>query len=124
MCTQYKNSTNGPTTSLFQHLEYRYSLRRTQASVDHDNWEESYCQERVNCNNETKIDLITKSIQRAFTSKCVAELREETYKKQVTNSVTEDRSKVLYEAISQEDKIVIDSIEGQLQEEAFTDKKH
>ena len=26
-----KNSTIGPTTSLFQHLEYRYSLRRTQA---------------------------------------------------------------------------------------------
>ena len=57
--TVLKNSTIGPTTSLFQHLEYRYSLRRAQASVDRDNREESYCQERVNCNNETKMDLIT-----------------------------------------------------------------
>ena len=57
--TVLKNSTIGPTTSLFQHLEYRYSLRRTQASVDRDNREKSYCQERVNCNNETKMDLIT-----------------------------------------------------------------
>ena len=57
--TVLKNSTIGPTTSLFQHLEYRHSLRRAQASVDHDYCEESYCQERVNCNNETKMDLIT-----------------------------------------------------------------
>ena len=34
--TVLKNSTIGPTTSLFQHLEHRYSLRRTQATVDHD----------------------------------------------------------------------------------------
>ena len=33
--TVLKNSTIGPTTSLFQHLEYRSSLR-SQASVDHD----------------------------------------------------------------------------------------
>ena len=39
--TVLKNSTVGPTTSLFQHLEYRYSLRRAQASVDHDYCEES-----------------------------------------------------------------------------------
>ena len=57
--TVLKNSTIGPTTSLFQHLEYRYSLRRAQASVDRDNREESYCQERVSCNNETKMDQIT-----------------------------------------------------------------
>lgn len=48
-----KNSTIGPTSSLFQHLENRYSLRRTQALVDHDYCEETYCQERVDCNNET-----------------------------------------------------------------------
>jgi len=81
--TVLKNSTIGPTTSLFQLLEYRYSLRRTQASVDHDYCEKSYCQERDNCNNGTKMDLITNSIQRAFTSKCVAEVREETDKKQL-----------------------------------------
>ena len=75
--TVLKNSTIGPTTSLFQHLEYRYSLRRTQALVDHDYCEESYCQERVGCNNATKMDLITNSIQRAFTAKCVAEVRED-----------------------------------------------
>ena len=34
--TVLKNSTIGPTTSLFQHLEHRYSLRRTQATVNHD----------------------------------------------------------------------------------------
>ena len=39
--TVLKNSTIGP-TSLFQHLEYRYSLRRTQATVDLDYCEESY----------------------------------------------------------------------------------
>ena len=114
--TVLKNSTIGPKTSLFQHLEYRYSLRRAQASVDHDYCEESYCQERVSCNNETKMDLITKSIQRAFTAKCVAEVREEADKKQISNPVTVDTSKVLYEEISQEDKKVIASIEGQLQE--------
>ena len=62
------------------------------------------------------MDLITKSIQRAFTAKCVAEVREETDKKQISNPVTVDTSKVLYEEISQEDKKVIASIEGQLQE--------
>ena len=49
--TAPKNSTIGPSTSLFQHLEYKYSLRSTQASVDHDYCKESYFQERVNCNN-------------------------------------------------------------------------
>jgi len=39
-------------------LEYRYSSRSTQASVDQDYCKESYFQERVNCNNETKMDLI------------------------------------------------------------------
>ena len=56
--TVLKKSTIGPTTSLLQHLEYRYSLRRTQATVDLDYYEESYCQERVSCNYETKMDLI------------------------------------------------------------------
>jgi len=41
--TVLKNSTIGPTTSLFQHLQYRYSLRSTQASGDHDYCKESYC---------------------------------------------------------------------------------
>ena len=78
--TVLKNSTIGPTTSLFQHLEHRYSLRRTQATVDHDYCEESYCQERVNCNYETKLMyLITNSIKRAFTAKYVAEVREESH---------------------------------------------
>ena len=49
--TVLKNSTIGPSTSLFQHLEYRYPLRRTQASVNRDYCEESYCQERVDCND-------------------------------------------------------------------------
>ena len=62
------------------------------------------------------MDLITNSIQRAFTSKCVAEVREETDENQVSNPITVDASKVLYEASSQEDKKVIASIEGQLQE--------
>ena len=62
--TVLKNSTIGPTTSLFQHLEYRYSLRRTQATVDHDYCEESYCQERVNCNYETKMDLLPDHLYR------------------------------------------------------------
>jgi len=114
--TVLKNSTIGPTTSLFQHLEHRYSLRRTQATVNHDYCEESYCQERVNCNYETKMYLITNSIQRAFTAKYVAEVREETDKKQVSNPVAVDTSKVLDEAISQEDKKVIACIEAQLQE--------
>ena len=56
------------------------------------------------------MDLITKSIQRAFTAKCVAEVREETDKKQISNPVTVDSSKVLYEEISQEDKKVIASM--------------
>ena len=114
--TVLKNSTIGPTTSLFQHLEHRYSSRRTQATVNHDYCEESYCQERVNCNYETKMYLITNSTQRAFTAKYVAEGREETDKKQVSNSVAVDTSKILDEAISQEDKKVIASIEAQLQE--------
>jgi len=71
MYTVLKNSTIGPTTFL---LEYRYSLRSTQASVDHDYCKESYFQERVNCNNESKMDLITNSIQKAFTAKCVSEV--------------------------------------------------
>ena len=62
------------------------------------------------------MDLITNSIQRAFTAKCVAEVSEETDKKQVSNPVKVDTSKVLYEAISEEDKKVIASIEAQLQE--------
>ena len=47
------------------------------------------------------MDLIRKSIQRGFTSKCVAEVREdlETHKKQISNPVTVDTSKVLYEEI-------------------------
>ena len=58
-----------------------------------------------------------KNIQRAFTAKCVAEVREETDKKQISNPVTVDTSKVLYEEITQEDKKnTISSIEGQLQE--------
>ena len=110
-----KNSTFKPTTSLFQHLEYRYSLRKTQGLVDLDYCEESYCQERLNCNNETKMDLIANNIHRTFTAKCVAEVREETEKKQVSNPVTVETSTVLYEAISLEGKNVIASIEGQLQ---------
>ena len=38
------------------------------------------------------MDLITNSIQRAFTDKCVAEVREETDKKQVSNLVAVDTS--------------------------------
>ena len=70
----------------------------------------------VNYNYETKMDLITNSIQRAFTAKYVAEVREETDKKQVSNPVAVDTSKVLDEAISQEDKKVIAGIKAQLQE--------
>ena len=70
----------------------------------------------VNCNYETKMDLITNSIQRAFTAKSVAEVREETDKKQVSNPVALGTSNVLYEAISQEDKKVIAGIKAQLQE--------
>jgi len=44
------------------------------------------------------MDLITNSIQRAFTAKCVAGVREETDKKRVSNPATVDTSKVLYEA--------------------------
>ena len=60
--------------------------------------------------------MLTNIIQRAFIAKYVAEVREETDKKQVPNLVAVDTSKVLYEAISQEDKKVIASIEAQLQE--------
>ena len=52
--TVLENSIIGPTTSLYQHLDYRYSLRKSQALVDHDHCEESFCQERVDC-NQTKI---------------------------------------------------------------------
>jgi len=114
--TVLKNSTIAPTTSLFEHLEYRYSLRSTQASGDHDYCKESYCQERVNFDNEAKMDLITNSIQKTFNAKCVSEVREETEKKQLSNLVIIDTSNVLYEAISKEDKKFIASIEGQLQE--------
>ena len=62
------------------------------------------------------MDLITNSIQRAFTAKCVAKVREDTEKKQVSSPVTVNTSKVLYEGISQEDKNVIASVEVQLQE--------
>jgi len=62
------------------------------------------------------MDLITSSIQRAFTAKCVSEVREETEKKQLSNPVTVETSNVLHEAISKEDKKVIASTEGQLQE--------
>ena len=62
------------------------------------------------------MDLITNSIQRAFTAKSVAEVREETDKKQVSNPVALGTSNVLYEAISQEYKKVIAGIKAQLQE--------
>lgn len=62
------------------------------------------------------MDLIKSSIQRALTAKCVAEVREETDKKQVSNPVTVDTSKVLYEANSQDNKEDSTRIEAQLQE--------
>ena len=65
--TVLKNLTIGPTTSLYQHLDYRYSLRKSRALVDHDYCEESCCQERVDC-NETEMDLVANSIQRAKVS--------------------------------------------------------
>ena len=114
--TVLQNSFIGPTTFLYQHLEYRYSLRKTQALVDHDYCEESYCQKNVNCNHETKMDLITSSIQRALTAESVVEAKEERVEKQVSQPVTGDTTTVLYEAISHESKEVIASIETQLQE--------
>ena len=99
--TVLQNPTIGPTTCLYEHLGHR-----TLALVDHDHCEESYCQERVNCNHETKMDVITSTIQRALTDK-----------KQVSNSVTVDTSKVLYEANSRENIIEVSArIEAQLQE--------
>ena len=55
------------------------------------------------------MDLITKGIQRAFTYKCVAEVREdlETDKEQISNPVTVDTSKVLYEKNLYEEIIYI-----------------
>ena len=67
--TVLQNPTIGPTTCLYEHLGHRHSLRRTLALVDHDYCEESYCQERINCNHETKMDLVTSTIQRTLTDK-------------------------------------------------------
>ena len=107
--TVLENSIIGPTTSLYQHLGYRYSLRKSQALVDHDHCEESFCQERVDC-NQTKMDLVANSIHRALTSKCFVEASEQKVKEQTSDSGTRD-SKVLYEAVSQENNQVITSIE-------------
>jgi len=112
--TVLQNSIIGPTASLYQHLDHRYSLRKSQALVDHDYCEESFCQERVDC-NETKMDLVANSIQRALTSKCVVKSSEQKVREQTSDSGTRD-NKVLYEAVSQENNQVIASIEAQLQE--------
>ena len=85
--------------------------------------EESFCQERVDC-NQTKMDLVANSIQRALTSKCVVKASEQKVREQTSDSETRD-SKVLYEAVSQENNQVIASIETQLQErEALNDSKY
>ena len=81
---------------------------------DHDYCEESFCQERVDC-NQTKMDLGASSIQTALTSKCVVDASERKVKEQTSDSGTRD-SKVLCEAVSQENNQVIASIETQLQE--------
>ena len=112
--TVLENSIIGPTTSLYQHLDCRYSLRKYQALVHHDYCEESFCQERVDC-NQTKMDLVANSIQRALTCKYVVKASEQKVKEQTSDSGTRD-SKVLYEAVSQENNQVIASIETQLQE--------
>ena len=113
--TVLQNSIIGRTTSLYQHLDYRYPFRKSQALVDHDYCDESFCQERVDC-NETKMDLVANSIQRALTSKCVVKASEQKVKEQTSNSGTRDTNNVLYEAISQENNQVIASIETQLQD--------
>ena len=64
---------------------------------------------KVDC-NQTKMDLVANSIQRALTSTC-----EQKVKEQTSDSGTRD-SEVLYEAVSQENNQVIASIETQLQE--------
>ena len=97
--TVLENSIIGPTTSLYQ----------SQALVDHDHCEESFYQERVDC-NQTKMDLVANSIHRALTSKCFVEASEQKVKEQTSDSGTRD-SKVLYEAVSQENNQVITSIE-------------
>ena len=112
--TVLENSIIGPTTSLYQHLENRYSSRKSQALVDHDYCEESFCQERVDC-NQTKMDLVGNNIKKALTFKCVVKASEQKVKEQTSDSGTRD-IKVLYEAVSQQNKQVIASIETQLQE--------
>ena len=67
---------------------------------------------KVDC-NQTKMDLVANSIQRALTSKCVVKASEQKVKEQTSDSGT---SEVLYEAVSQENNQVIASIETQLQE--------
>ena len=67
---------------------------------------------KVDC-NQTKMDLVANSIQRALTSKCVVKASEQKVKEQTSDSET---SEVLYEAVSQENNQVIASIETQLQE--------
>ena len=112
--TVLENSIIGPTTSLYQHLENRYSSRKSQALVDHNYCEESFCQERVDC-NQTKMDLVGNNIKKALTFKCVVKASEQKVKEQTSDSGTRD-IKVLYEAVSQQNKQVIASIETQLQE--------
>ena len=69
---------------------------------------------KVDC-NQTKMDLVGNNIKKALTSKCVVKASEQKVKEQTSDSGTRD-SKVLYEAVSQENKQVIASIETQLQE--------
>ena len=64
---------------------------------------------KVDC-NQTKMDLVANSIQRALTSKCVVKASEQKVKEQTSDSGTRD-SEVLYEAVSQENNQVIASIE-------------
>ena len=61
------------------------------------------------------MDLVANSIQRALTSKLVVKASEQKVKEQTSDSGARD-SKVLYEAVSQENNQVIASIETQLQE--------
>ena len=81
MYTVLENSIIGPKTSLYQHLDCRYSLRKSQALVHHDYCGESFCQERVDC-NQTKMELVANSIQRALTCKYVVKASEEKVKEQ------------------------------------------
>jgi len=92
MCT-LENSIIGPTTSLHQHLDCRYSLRKYQALVHHDYCEESFCQERVDC-NQTKMDLVANSIQRALTCKYVVKASEQKVKEQTSDSEGQEIVKV------------------------------